>query len=147
MVPKEKPSGGDYRCAALRLLAHLKGRANRNIVLLVESIVEITELLYANDDKRNNVKIIRLHHLITGVWCNCQSGVLLQSREYGDRPLKVKDTCTMDECVTEYCRIESIRYMHRQPAVVVNIVPPQKIGATVVHLLWHSDRGTLFTGE
>lgn len=60
VVPKEKPRGGDYRRAAVQLLAHLKGRANRNIVLLVESIVEISELLYANDDRRNNVTILRL---------------------------------------------------------------------------------------
>ena len=45
------------------LLALLKGRADGDIVLLIQSIVEISELLYANDDKRNNVTILRLHNL------------------------------------------------------------------------------------
>lgn len=34
---RKRPSGGDYRCAENQVLAHHKGRANRNIVLLVQN--------------------------------------------------------------------------------------------------------------
>ena len=63
VVPKEKPSGGDYRRAAIRLMALIKGRAPEDICLLVSTIVEISEILYANDDRRNTVTILRLHNL------------------------------------------------------------------------------------
>lgn len=51
VVPKEKPSGGDYRRAVIHLLALLKDKAPINIILLVQTILEISELLYASDEK------------------------------------------------------------------------------------------------
>ena len=63
VVPKEKPSGGDYRRAAIHLLALLKDRASNDIALLVQTIVEISEILYADDEKRSNVTVLRLHNL------------------------------------------------------------------------------------
>lgn len=63
VVPKEKPSSGDYSQAAICLLALIKDRKHEDICLLMSTIVEITEILYANDDKRNTVAILRLHNL------------------------------------------------------------------------------------
>ena len=62
VVPKEKPSGGDYRRAMIQLLALLKERAERNVVQTIVEISE-TEILYSNDNKHNNVTILRLHNL------------------------------------------------------------------------------------
>lgn len=64
VVPKEKPSGGDYRRAMIQLLALLTEKAEKNVVTLVQTIiVEISEILYSNDERRNNVTILRLHNL------------------------------------------------------------------------------------
>ena len=63
VVPKEKPSGGDYRCAAIRALALLNESACEDICLLMNTIVEISEIQYANENKRNTTIILRLHNL------------------------------------------------------------------------------------
>ena len=63
VVPKEKPSGGDYRQAAVRLLSLITGRAPEDICLLMSTIVEISEILYAPEEKRNTVSILRLNNL------------------------------------------------------------------------------------
>ena len=62
VVPKEKPTGGNYRRAAIKLFALLKGKANDNICTLMSTIIEISEILYSNEDKRNTT-ILRLHNL------------------------------------------------------------------------------------
>ena len=63
VVPKEKPSCGDYRRAAIRLLALLKGKASTNVCTLLSTVIEISEILYSLDDKRNTTTILRLHNL------------------------------------------------------------------------------------
>lgn len=49
VVPKEKPSGGDFRRAIIKLLALLKEKAEKNVVCLVQTVVEISEILYSKN--------------------------------------------------------------------------------------------------
>ena len=50
VVPKEKPSCGDYRWAAIRLFALLNGKASTNVCMLMSTIIEMSEIFYAHDD-------------------------------------------------------------------------------------------------
>ena len=51
-LSKEKKTGADYRLAAMHLLALLRRTVHQHIVKLLETIVTVSEILYATDDKR-----------------------------------------------------------------------------------------------
>lgn len=51
---KDMRTGGDYRLTAIHLLSLLQKRTTQpEILQLVQSLVEISELLYADDSKRS----------------------------------------------------------------------------------------------
>jgi len=62
-LSKDKTTGGDYRLAAIHLLALLRGKAPSNVTLLLQTIVEISEIMYADDTKRTARSVLRLHNL------------------------------------------------------------------------------------
>ena len=62
-LSKDKVTGGDYRRAAIRVLALLKDKVPQRILLLLQTIVEISEILYAEDVYRTPKTILRLHNL------------------------------------------------------------------------------------
>lgn len=58
---KEKKTGGDYRIALVHLLALLRNRPTPPKVLqLLETILRISELLYADESKRSPKTVLRL---------------------------------------------------------------------------------------
>ena len=93
VVPKEKPSGGDYRRVAIRLLALIKGRTHEDICLLMSTIVEISDILYANDNKRNTVTILRLGRQTNRQPGNVLPNVLLrlQARQLQNEMFKAQN--------------------------------------------------------
>ena len=61
---KDMKTGGDYRLTAIHLLTLLQKRATHpDILQLIQSLVEISELLYADDSKRSPKSILRLYNL------------------------------------------------------------------------------------
>ena len=61
---KDMKTGGDYRLTMIHLLTHLRKRTVQpEILLLVQSLVEISELLYAVDSKRSPKSILSLYNL------------------------------------------------------------------------------------
>lgn len=62
-LSKEKKTGADYRLAAMHLLTLLRRRSvHQHIVKLLETIVMVSEILYATDDKRSPRQILRLYN-------------------------------------------------------------------------------------
>ena len=62
-LSKEKKTGADYRLAAMHLLALLRRRTvHQHIVKLLKTIVTVSEILYATDDKRSPRQILRLYN-------------------------------------------------------------------------------------
>ena len=61
-LSKEKKTGADYRLAAMHLLALLRRTVHQHIVKLLETIVTVSEILYATDDKRSPRQILRLYN-------------------------------------------------------------------------------------
>ena len=60
---KDMKTGGDYRLAAIHLLILLKKRTTPpKILLMLETIVDISELLYADDSKRCPKSVLRLYN-------------------------------------------------------------------------------------
>lgn len=62
-VKKEKAKGSDYRLAAVLLLCLLKHKEQGNIVKLMQTIVEIGEIMYSSDAKRTCKQVLRLFNL------------------------------------------------------------------------------------
>lgn len=61
---KDMKTGGDYRLTAIHLLTLLRKRTVQpDILLLLQTLVEISELLYADDSKRTARTILRLYNL------------------------------------------------------------------------------------
>ena len=61
---KTTKRGGDYRLAAIHILALVRNsNCPGEVLQLMESIVEISELLYADDTKRTPKSILRLFNL------------------------------------------------------------------------------------
>ena len=59
---KDMKTGGDYRLTAIHLLALLKKRNPAyEVLILIQTLVEISELLYADDSKRSPKSILRLY--------------------------------------------------------------------------------------
>ena len=52
VVPKEKPSCGDNRRAAIRLLALLNGKAGKNVRMLLSTIIEISDILMTSETQQ-----------------------------------------------------------------------------------------------
>ncbi len=60
---KDMKTGGDYRLTAIHLLTLLRKRKSPpKVLLLLETIVEISELLYADDSKRSPKTVLRLYN-------------------------------------------------------------------------------------
>lgn len=63
MTYQKKRKRADYRLAAVHLLALLRRRSvHHHIVKLVETIVTVSEILYATDDKRSPRQILCLYN-------------------------------------------------------------------------------------
>lgn len=66
-LSKDKTTGGDYRLAAIHLLALLRGKAPSNVTLLLQTLVEISEIMYADDTKRTARSVLRLITLLGSI--------------------------------------------------------------------------------
>ncbi len=63
-VHKEKAKGSDYRLAAvLLLICLLEHSVEGNALIVMQTIVEISEIMYSNDHKRSPRQILRLFNL------------------------------------------------------------------------------------
>ena len=61
---KDMKTGGDYRLASIHLLTLLKKRTSQiDILHLIQTIVKISEILYADDNKRTPRSVLRLYNL------------------------------------------------------------------------------------
>ncbi len=64
LASKETKRGGDYRLAAVRILTLLRKRTTPPLILqLIETAVEISELLYAEESKRSPKSIFRFYNV------------------------------------------------------------------------------------
>ena len=61
---KDMKTGGDYRLASIHLLALLQKRTPQHEILhLIQTLVEISEIFYADDSKRSPRSVLRLYNL------------------------------------------------------------------------------------
>lgn len=60
---KDMKTGGDYRLAAVHLLTLLRKRNVPKILQLVETLVHISQILYANEGERSMKLVLRLYNL------------------------------------------------------------------------------------
>lgn len=64
VLKKEKAKGSDYRHAAvLLLLCLLQQKQDNSISTILQTVVEISEIMYSTDDKRSCKSILRLYNL------------------------------------------------------------------------------------
>ena len=59
---KETKRAFDYRCAIIALSSQLKGVVDTKVQALVDTLVDIQELLYEGDDQRFPRNVLRLHN-------------------------------------------------------------------------------------